>query len=210
MRFKSFVKYLQILEVPMDCSDIRVYMAFLDEGSLDPEIEAEVKLHILLCNECRAEFESVRKMLSAVRTGYSSQKTETAFGSDLTLHVWHGIKRRKRERRLIGISLSSAAVVLIAVSIYFTGLFRGQTEKFDMAENSDAYYNYLAAHYMPASDAISLTGEVPLAGDYEMDEGFTVDTDFLMQSGYVNMSVDKMFQHLDSSQIEELFQLASY
>ena len=187
----------------MDCSDIRVYIPFLDDGSLDPEIEKETKLHLLLCSECRAEYESTRKLIGVIHSAYPER--ESSVSGDVAPLVWQGIRKRKRERFYVRTSLAAAAVMLITAGVFFSGLFNGNgPERLEIAALGDEYYSYVIEHYIPVSNIVSLTGELT------ENEEFTVDPDFLMESGYVNMTMDGMLQHLDTSQFEQMFQLVSY
>jgi len=187
----------------MDCHDVHAYLPFLGDGSLNPAIEREVETHLADCRVCRAEYDAQQQVFTLVREAYNTDAPEPVF--DILPGIWHGIRVRKLRRRLSRIMMPAAAVILIAVGVHFwgmsTGILPGGGE---VTEVGDSYYTFLAEEYVTLYDIVTFGENIEVAPEYG------IDADFLLESGFVHMTLDDVIEHFDSDEVSEFFQMASF
>jgi len=187
----------------MECRDIQQYLPFLGDDSIPHEIEQEVMNHLAECGSCRTEYEHIRHTLSLVQTAYSGTPD-----IDLLDSVRSGIAHHKRELQFSRFAFSAAAVLLLAVSVYFAiGLQQKKYGGYDVAESvtdSDEYYNYLADHYLSIYDLLTVADEIPI------NDEFDLNSEVVLESGYVDLSVHDIMEDMGVEQFGELLQEMYY
>jgi len=142
-------------------------------------------------------------MLSLVHTAYGETPSV-----DLLDSVRSGIEHHKRGLRFSRYVFSAAAVLLLAVSVYFTvGLQQSLYDGYEIADsgaNSDEYYEYLADHYLSTYDLLAVADEIPLTGELDLS------SEMVIEAGYVDLSVHDIMENMGAEQFGELMQEMYY
>jgi nucleoid-associated protein YejK len=186
------------MEAPVDCRDIQQYLPFLGDDSIPNEIEQEVIKHFADCDSCRTEYERIRHTLALVHTAYSETP---AF--DLFDGVRAGIAHHTRELRFYRYVFSAAAVLLLAVSVYFTTEMQNNRYRYDVAEpgaDSAEYYEYLANHYLTTYDLLAVSDEMPISDEFDLN------SELALEAGYVDLSVHDIIENMGADQLGDILQ----
>ena len=119
------------------------------------------------------------------------------------MSIWHLIVEEIRMRRL-SFALGVLSV-LVAVGVHFWGMFAGGMLGTDeVSEINDSYYTFLAEEYVTLYDIIAFGENLEVEADYE------IDADFLLESGFIHVTLDDIIEHFDSDEVSEYFQMASF
>ena len=99
----------------MECDTIKDLMPFLDDGSLEPEVEDKARRHMLKCESCRKEYTDLRFLLDSIQDTILERAPEPVPG--YLGMVRAKIRKRKTSRMMALRFLPVAAAIVIISSV---------------------------------------------------------------------------------------------
>ncbi len=123
----------------MDCADVRERLSALLDNELEPAEHEAVTAHIGGCRECRREFDKLRRMdnlyraLPRAETPDDFEQRVRGSLQDGSSAVRLRFRQDRRQSFRLWPALAAAAVLLIVTGVTMV-LFKGATERYQLAE----------------------------------------------------------------------------
>lgn len=108
----------------MECDKIKDLMPFLDDGSLEPEVEDEARRHMLKCEKCRKEYTDLRFLLDGIQDTILERAPEPLPGY---LGMVRAKIRKRKTSRMMALRFIPAAAAIIIISSVAVLLFSDGT-----------------------------------------------------------------------------------
>ena len=180
----------------MECSKCKELLPFVDDGSLEPTVAAEVTEHLAQCSDCRREHIEIRTMIDVVKKGFASSESQPSL--DFLDGVRQKIAHKKQERKIYRWAFSAAAVVILALNITLFSLKLHETpvtgsQEIALAESGSEYYDYIAEQYLDAYELYELASAAGSIDDY-----YAEDMLLYYDSFHLSLDdIDNMFETLE-------------
>jgi predicted anti-sigma-YlaC factor YlaD len=170
------------MENNMDCNRVIDLLPFLDDGSLAPQIEEEVKRHLAECADCRREYQELTGMLRLVREAIIEQAPvpDSRFMETINKRI----RRKKTEHTTALWAVPAAAVIFFAMFLGAYSLFLG---------NSGA--GFMAGKKPSNKNKTTIVINSPSTEE---------DVTYHALTTYANVSLDDMLNTMDDKELTAL------
>ncbi len=185
----------------MNCNELRNVLPFLDDGSLDKNIECAARTHLDECGGCRQEYDEIVRILRTVQDVISQQNERST--DDFLDGVHHKINVMKRRRMVIYRILPVAAVFVAALTISFYSLLirnnvsvtgRNMTARYQL---DTEYSSYIADHYFDVYEIFEIA-------EQEYPEEMYDTFGDLIENGYVDINIQDIVNSIDEETAKQM------
>jgi hypothetical protein len=186
----------------MNCDRTKEHLPFIDDGSLDSDVESLVREHIESCPDCRTEYEALKSIARTVRTAYSKNIPDN--GEQMLRDIRRKLHSRTRSREIYRKVLPAAAVILLTVLVGYYAFMPNQSGQIipqsvmDTEEMDSQLLDYMAEYHLDAYELYEIVEETETIDEYDLREAF-------FNHDYFSVSLDNLIETLDSEELNDLY-----
>jgi|GEM_PF-6163283 len=186
----------------MNCDRIKEHLPFIDDGSLDSNVEAFVREHLKNCPECRKEHDEIKNIKRIVQSAFTENIPDNAHA--MLRNITSRIQSRKNTIEIYRRILPSAAAILITVMLGYFAFIPDRSgdlvpqNTLNAGITDEELFDYIAENHFDSYELYELVDEAEIIDEYDL-------RDALFHHEYFTVTVDDIIEALDYEEFNDLY-----
>ncbi len=202
MQYGNYGNYYLNTERTMNCDQTKEHLPFIDDGSLDRDVESLVREHLVSCPDCSKEYEALQNIGRTVHAAFTNTIPDN--GEQMLRDIRRRLYSREKSREIYWKVLPAAAVILLTAMIAYYLVIPNRSGDFmpksvmNTEEMDSEMLEYMAEYHLDAYELYKIIDETEVIDEYDLREAF-------INHDYFSVSLDELIETLDYEEMNDLY-----